>query len=247
MADEEARVGNASAGPKGEVTVVALTRIQRMVAGRVAEAKATVPDFQVQVDADVGAAVEMRSEMKARGDEIVPSLNDFAVKACALALREHPKANGSYRDGTFELHSRVNIGIAVAAADALVVPTIMDVDLRALRSVAAEARRLAQLVRTARIKPSELAGATFTVSNLGMYGIASMTPVINPPQAAILGVGGVREVPAREAGDWIVRSVVSLTLSCDHRILYGADAAQFLSTVRGYLEEPAGWTSASRT
>jgi pyruvate dehydrogenase E2 component (dihydrolipoamide acetyltransferase) len=181
----------------------------------------------------------VRAELKALGGEVVPSVNDLIVKASALALREHPLANGSYRDdGRFELHRLVNVGIAVAAADALVVPTISDADTRSLGSIAAEARRLAERVREGSITPPELSGGTFTVSNLGMFGMTAITPVINVPQAAILGVGASRAVLARVDGAIAERQLMTLTLTCDHRILYGADAARFLSRIRELLEQP---------
>jgi pyruvate dehydrogenase E2 component (dihydrolipoyllysine-residue acetyltransferase) len=133
----------------------------------------------------------------------------------------------------------VNVGIAVAAQDALVVPTIADADTRSLGSIAAEARRLAERVRDGSITPPELSGGTFTVSNLGMYGMTAITPVINPPQAAILGVGAARAVLARdEEGAIVERRLLTLTLTCDHRILYGADAARFLAAIRDLLEAP---------
>jgi pyruvate dehydrogenase E2 component (dihydrolipoamide acetyltransferase) len=136
------------------------------------------------------------------------------------------------------LHEAVNVGIAVAAPDALVVPTITDADRRPVREIATESRRLAERVRDGTITPPELSGATFTVSNLGMYGMTAIAPVINPPQAAILGVGAARAVPAVDDGRLIERRLMTLTLSCDHRILYGADAAIFLSDIREALEHP---------
>ena len=217
-----------------------LTRLQQVVARRMSESKATIPHFQVQTEEGIDALITLRSELKALGEHAapVPSVNDFIVKACALALRAHPRANGSYRDGRFELHADVNVGIAVAAPDALVVPTITDADRRSLREIATESRRLAERMRDGKITPPELSGATFTVSNLGMYGMTAITPVINPPQAAILGVGAARAVPALEDGTLVDRHLMTLTLSCDHRILYGADAAQFLSDIRDALEAP---------
>ena len=128
---------------------------------------------------------------------MVPSFNDMVVKACALALREHPRANGAYRDGRFELYSRVNVGVAVAAQDALVVPTVFDADRKGLRQIATDSRALAQKVRDGQITPPELSGGTFTVSNLGMYGIDNFSAVINPPQAAILAVGAIKRAPGR--------------------------------------------------
>jgi pyruvate dehydrogenase E2 component (dihydrolipoamide acetyltransferase) len=208
-----------------------------------AEAKATIPEFQVQTEVEMGAAVEFRAQLKqlaSSRDEPAPSLNDLIVKACALSLGRHPRANGSYADGAFELHDRVNVGVAVAAQDALVVPVIHDAGIKTLGQIAAIGRRLVESVRAGTITPPELSGATFTVSNLGMYGMTAITPVINPPQAAILGVGAIRDVLGRDAGGEIVdRQLLTLTLSCDHRILYGADAAQFLAAIKQLLESPA--------
>jgi len=218
-----------------------LTRLQQVVARRMAEAKATVPEFQVQTEVAMDAALALRAQLKGAAGEggVVPSVNDLIVKASALALRAHPLANGSYKDGRFELHPRVNVGIAVAAQDALVVPTITDADTRSLGAIAAEARRLAGRVRDGSITPPELSGGTFTVSNLGMYGMTAITPVINVPQAAILGVGATRTVLARDQdGEIVDRQLMTLTLTCDHRILYGADAAQFLAAIRDLLEQP---------
>ncbi|HET6447972.1 MAG TPA: dihydrolipoamide acetyltransferase family protein [Conexibacter sp.] len=223
------------------VEIRELTRLQQVVARRMAEAKATVPEFQVQTEATMDAALALRATLKvaAAAGDVAPSVNDLVVKAAALALRAHPLANGSYKDGRFELHPRVNVGIAVAAQDALVVPTITDADARSLGSIAAEARRLAGRVRDGSITPPELSGGTFTVSNLGMYGMTAISPVINMPQAAILGVGATRTVLARDQdGEIVDRQLMTLTLTCDHRILYGADAAQFLATIRDLLETP---------
>jgi len=227
----------AATGAKGDVEVVEPTRIQTVVARRMAEAKAIVPHFQVQTEVAMDAALAFRAQLKETG-AAAPSLNDFVVKAAALALRGHPTANGSYRDGRFERYSRVNVGIAVAADGALVVPTIFDADERSLGAIAAEARRLASRVREGTVSPPELSGATFTVSNLGMYGMTAITPVINVPQAAILGVGAMRDVLARVDGEIVDRHLMTLTLSCDHRILYGAQAAELLSDIRTLLEQP---------
>jgi pyruvate dehydrogenase E2 component (dihydrolipoamide acetyltransferase) len=205
-----------------------------------AEAKATVPHFQVQAEVTMDAAIALRAKLKslAGEGEAVPSFNDIIVKAAATALREHPLANGSYKDDAFELHDAVNVGVAVAADDALVVPTVFDAAAKSLGEIARETRRLASRVRGGDITPPELSGGTFTVSNLGMFGMTAITPVINPPQAAILGVGAMRDVLARVDGEIVERHLLTLTLSCDHRILYGADAARFLSRIRELLEEP---------
>jgi pyruvate dehydrogenase E2 component (dihydrolipoamide acetyltransferase) len=207
-----------------------------------AESKATAPHFYLSVEVDMSRAVEARARVKgaAKEGDVVPSFNDMVVKACAIALREHPRANGAYRDGRLELYSRVNVGVAVAAQDALVVPTVFDADLKGLRQIATETRALAQRVREGTITPPELSGGTFTVSNLGMFGISSFSAVINPPQAGILAVGAIAERPVVRDGEIKVGNLMAMTLACDHRILYGADGARFLDRIRNLLEEPLG-------
>jgi pyruvate dehydrogenase E2 component (dihydrolipoamide acetyltransferase) len=225
---------------KGQVTYEDLSKLQSTIARRMSESKATAPHFYLQAEIDMSRAVEGRARLKlAAGDgEVVPSFNDMIVKACALALREHPRANGAYRDGRFELYSRVNVGVAVAAQDALVVPTVFDADRKGLRQIAAESRALAQKVRDGQVTPPELSGGTFTVSNLGMYGIDNFSAVINTPQAAILAVGAIEERPVVRDGEIVPAQMLGVTLACDHRILYGAPAAEFLAHIRGLLEEP---------
>jgi pyruvate dehydrogenase E2 component (dihydrolipoamide acetyltransferase) len=225
---------------KGEVTYEDLSKLQATVARRMAESKATAPHFYLRAEVDMSRAVEARARLKAAAgeDEVVPSFNDMVVKACALGLREHPRANGAYRDGRFELYSRVNVGVAVAARDALVVPTIFDADRKGLRQIASDSRAAAQRVRDGSITPPELSGATFTVSNLGMYGIVGFSAVINPPQAAILAVGAIEERPVMRDGEIVPAHLMQVDLACDHRILYGAPAAEFLARIRALLEEP---------
>jgi pyruvate dehydrogenase E2 component (dihydrolipoamide acetyltransferase) len=230
----------AGEGAKGTSELVEPSRLQTVIARRMAEAKGTVPHFQVETEVRMDAAIALRSELKRLGgDTPVPSFNDLIVRAAALALRAHPKANGSYRDGRFELHSRINVGIAVAAQDALVVPTIFDADQKSIGEIGRDSRRLAERVRSGEVTPPELAGGTFTVSNLGMFGMTAIYPVINLPQAAILGVGTTRKLLTRGAdGEIEDAALMTLTLSCDHRILYGAEAAEFLGAMRDLLESP---------
>lgn len=228
----------ADTGGKGAVEIIEPTRLQAVVAQRMTESKTSIPHFQVQVDVEMDAAVTLRARFKETGADVVPSFNDLIVKASALALRAHPNANGSFSGGRFERYKRVNVGVAVATEDALLVPTIFDADEKSLGTIASEARRLVGKVRDGSIAHAELAGATFTVSNLGMYGMTAITPVIDVPQAAILGVGAMRETLRRVEGEIIDRILMTLTLSCDHRILYGADAARFLASIRQLLEEP---------
>ena len=236
---------------KGPATTLALTRTQQTIARRMAESKATIPDFSIQMDVDMQACAELRAELKQLsgagapdGEAALgtPTYNDMVVKACALALREHPRANGSYRDGAVALHSRVNVGVAVAADQALVVPTVFDADEKSLGEIARETRALAERVRAGTITPPELGGGTFTVSNLGMYGVRSFTAIINPPQAAILSVGSVAQRAVVHEGEVLARHRMTLTLVCDHRILYGADAAALLARIRDLLQSPSALT-----
>ncbi|MGD0454598.1 MAG: dihydrolipoamide acetyltransferase family protein [Solirubrobacteraceae bacterium] len=243
---------------KGETTMVDLSRTQQTIARRMAESKATIPDFTLQIDVDMEECVKLRAQLKRisqhesagepgaqapRREQLkAPTYNDMVVKACALALREHPTANGSYRDGRLQLHSRVNVGVAVAAEDALVVPTVFDADEKSVGEIARETHTLVERVRTATITPPELGGGTFTVSNLGMYGVKSFTAIINPPQAGILSVGALAPRAVVHGGELAVRNTMTLLLACDHRILYGAEAAQFLARIRELLETPSALT-----
>jgi pyruvate dehydrogenase E2 component (dihydrolipoamide acetyltransferase) len=239
---------------KGETTDVQLTRTQQTIARRMAESKATIPDFTLLIDVDMEQCVALRTELKRLSEQrrglesgdarqlAAPTYNDMVVKASALALREHPRANGSYRDGALQLHSRINVGVAVAAEEALIVPTVFDADEKSLGEIARETRSLAERVRAATITPPELGGGTFTVSNLGMYGVQSFTAIINPPQAAILSVGALQARAVVRDDEVIARHMLTLTLVCDHRILYGAEAAQFLARVRELLEMPTALT-----
>ncbi|MDA0181861.1 2-oxo acid dehydrogenase subunit E2 [Solirubrobacter phytolaccae] len=238
-AEEEAPKKRPSDQGRGDVEHVELNRLQRTVARRMAESKATAPDFVMTLEVDMEEAVSLRQQLKAvAGEAPAPSFNDFVIKAAALALKDFPRANGAYRDGQFEQYSRVNVGVAVAGQDALVVPTVFDADKKGLGQIAEEARKLAERVREGKITPPELSAGTFTISNLGMYGIKRFVAVINPPQAAILAVGELTPRPVVRDGEVVVRSIMELTLTCDHRILYGAEAAEFLSRIREYLETP---------
>jgi pyruvate dehydrogenase E2 component (dihydrolipoamide acetyltransferase) len=225
---------------RGVITVTELSRPQKVIARRMVAAKRAAPEFTLSTSVDMEAAVALRAELKEviGPDRPAPSYNDIVVKACANALREFPRANGAYVDERFEGYDRVNVGIAVAAEGSLVVPTIFDADRKGLGEIAAEARRLAGRVRSGEVSPAELAGGTFTVSNLGMYGIGAFTAVLNPPQAAILAVGAMQERPIVRDGSIVVGRVMDITITCDHRILYGAEAAEFLARIKALLERP---------
>jgi pyruvate dehydrogenase E2 component (dihydrolipoamide acetyltransferase) len=226
---------------KGEVEIEEPSRIQQIIARRMAESKATIPHFTLSMDVDMEGAVELREQLKGlaeQQDTPVPSYNDMVVKACAIALRDFPLVNASYKDGSFEHHSRVNIGVAVAGEGTLIVPTIFDADRKGLGQIAKESRALAEKVRDGKISPPELSGATFSITNLGMYGVTTFTAVINPPQAAILAVGKMEPKPVVRDGELTVRNGMNVTIACDHRILSGAPAAEFLARVKAILEQP---------
>ncbi len=216
-----------------------LTRTQRTIARRMAESRAVVPDFELVVDIDMGACVALRAQL-AEHYSPAPSVNDMVIKACALALRAHPRVNGSYADEAFVLHDRVNVGFAVAAPDSLLVPVVSDADRRPVTEIAGVTLALAGKARNGAITPAELSGATFTVSNLGMFGVDRFTAIINAPQAAILAVGAATERAVVRDGVVTAAVVMTATLAADHRILYGADAARFVTDVRDRLQAPIG-------
>jgi pyruvate dehydrogenase E2 component (dihydrolipoamide acetyltransferase) len=225
--------------PLATATREELTRTQRTIARRMAQSRAVVPDIEVVVEIDMGACLTLRAQLAVHHSP-APSVNDLVIKACALALREHPRVNGSYAEEAFELHERVNVGFAVAAPDSLLVPVITDADRRPVTEIAAVTRALAAKAREGRITPAEVSGATFTVSNLGMFGVDRFTAIINAPQAAILAVGAATERAVVRDGAVTAAVMMTATLAADHRILYGADAARFLTDVRDRLQAPIG-------
>ena len=225
-----------AAGGKGEVETLELTATQATTARRMAESAKTIPVFTVSSDVDMSLITELRRGARRDG---APSLNDFVVKAAARALQAFPKLNASFVDGKVECYARVNIGVAVATDDALLVPVVRDADRKSLAEIAAETRRLAEGARSRSLSPEHLSDGTFTVSNLGMFGVRAFTAIIDPPQAAILAVGGVNRAPVEDAdGGVVFRDLMTVTLTCDHRVVYGADGAQFLSRLRDLLERP---------
>ncbi|MCW3015988.1 MAG: 2-oxo acid dehydrogenase subunit [Solirubrobacterales bacterium] len=228
-------------GAKGQVASVDPSRQQVVIARRMAESKATAPEFVISRQVDMEEAFLLREAMRAgAGNAPLPSFNDLVVKASALALHEVPEANAAYRDGRFERYSRVNVGVAVAGDDTLLVPTVVDADRKSLGEIARETRRLAERCRDGTVTPPELAGATFSISNLGMFSIDHFTAVLNPPQAAILAVGALKPSGVVHEGQLVVRRTMWLSLTCDHRILYGAHAAALLNGIVDHLEHP--WT-----
>jgi pyruvate dehydrogenase E2 component (dihydrolipoamide acetyltransferase) len=216
------------------------TRLQQLIARRMAESRTTIPEFEVETEVVMDEAVALRERLRdtlADGQPL-PSLNDLIVRACALTLRRHPALNASVTPDALRVWPEVNVGVAVAGEGALIVPVVRNADALSLGAIARETRRLAERVRAGQIAPAELEGGTFTVSNLGMYGMTAIRPVINFPQVAILGVGVVRETLARVDDRVVDRRLMTLTLSADHRAVYGADAAEFLADLRQLLQAP---------
>ena len=233
-----------AAAPAGD-DEVELTPTQRTIAQRMTESRAQIPEFTLEAEIDMEAAAAAREELRTLGREPLPSFNDFVVKAVALALREHPALNSSWADGRIKRHRQVNVGIAVATDDALYVPTLPDADTLPIFELAALARSLIKKVLAGTIASDELRDGTFTVSNLGMFGVRRFHAVINPPQAAILAVGEVSQRAAvGDDGQIVARTRMDVALSCDHRVVYGAEAARFLQTLTTLLERPVALVAA---
>lgn len=237
-ADADPTAGKDGGGGKGTVRLLELTSTQSTIARRMVESASTIPIFTVSADVDMSQIAELRREAQdERAD--VPTLNDFVVKAAATVLREFPRFNASYVGGKVECYSRINVGVAVATDDALLVPVVFDADEKSIVQIAADTRRLADTARRRALQPGDLHHGTFTVSNLGMFGVRSFTAIIDLPQVAILAVGSVRRAPVEDSPDRVVfRDLMTVTLTCDHRVVYGADGAQFLSRLRELLERP---------
>jgi pyruvate dehydrogenase E2 component (dihydrolipoamide acetyltransferase) len=212
-----------SAGVKGTVQVVEPTPAERSVARRSAEARATIPDLELSVEVDMGACIDREAPLTA-----------ILIRAAALALREHPRANAAYRDGHFELYSRVNVAVTMPQLEGQVAATLFDADRKGLRELASEVDDLRQ--RASELTSPERSGATFTLLDLGRYGVSRASPVISAPQAAALAAGEIRHAPVVRDAAVVPGEVTTLTLACDHRILYGAEAAGFLAHIRELLE-----------
>jgi pyruvate dehydrogenase E2 component (dihydrolipoamide acetyltransferase) len=231
-----AQPGAAPAPPVGDVQEIELSSMRRTIAKRLVQSKAPVPHFYLTVDV---AADRLWDAYRALKEGNYPvSLNDVIIKACASALRRHPEINASFAGDHVKQYSRVHIGVAVALEDGLITPVIRDADSKPLIDIGTEARELAERARTRRLQPHEYTGATFSISNLGMMGIEEFSAIINPPEAAILAVGAVREAPVVEKGHIVVGRRMKMTLSVDHRVADGAQGARFLATLKGMLENP---------
>ena len=222
----------------GEIERVPLTSLRKTVARRMTEAW-QAPAFQISMSADMTRAVELRKRLLERaGDGVRPSYNDILIKVCAAALMRHRDVNARFAGDAIELLPSADIGIAVAVPNGLIVPVVRACEVKSIEQIAAESRELVTRTREGKLRQEDLEGGSFTISNLGMYGVENFIAVLNPPQAAILAVGAVEERVVVRDGEVAARPLMTLTLTCDHRSLDGATASEFLRTVKDYLEEP---------
>ena len=214
-----------------------ISQMRKAIARRLSESKFTNPHFYETIDIDMEAAIEARKGLNEMSDVKI-SFNDIVVKACSVALRRHPAVNSSWLDDVIRKHGDVNVAVAVAIDEGLMTPVIKHSDKKNLRQISAETRELAGLARDRKLQPEQMEGSTFTISNLGMFGIEEFTAIINPPNACILAVGAIRDVPVVKNGEVVPGKRMKVTLSSDHRVVDGAKAAEFLNTLQKLLENP---------
>lgn len=213
------------------------TQMRKTIARRLSESKFTAPHFYLKVTVDMSAAMAARAQLNAVADAKV-SFNDLVVKASALALKKHPAINSAWMGDFIRTYHHVHVGVAVAVEDGLLVPVVRHADAKSLQAIGAEVKSFAQKAKDKKLQPSDWEGNTFTISNLGMFGIDEFTAIVNPPDACILAVGGIQEVPVVKNGQVVPGHTMKLTLSCDHRAVDGATGAAFLQTLKQYLEAP---------
>ncbi|MGH7624876.1 MAG: pyruvate dehydrogenase complex dihydrolipoamide acetyltransferase [Gemmatimonadaceae bacterium] len=233
-----AAIGRAPATPGQDFTDVPLTQIRKTIAKRLAESIGPIPTFYLTSEVDLTRVAEMREAMAAQGADVKVSYNDIILKAVATALAQHPEVNAHWLGDRIRQFNRVHVGMAVAIDEGLITPVIFDADMKGLLQIARESRELAERARARRLTPQEYTGSTFSVSNLGMFGIDQFTAIINPPEAGIIAVGAVEDKPVVLNGAVAVRKRLRLTMSCDHRVIDGALGARFLQGLRKMLENP---------
>jgi pyruvate dehydrogenase E2 component (dihydrolipoamide acetyltransferase) len=222
----------------GDFQDVPLTQMRKTIAKRLGESIGPIPTFYLTAEFDLTRVAELREAMIQTGAEYKVSFNDIIIKATATALAQHPEVNAHWTGDAIRQFNRVHIGMAVAVEDGLITPVIFDANEKGLADIASEARELAGRARERRLKPEEYTGSTFSVSNLGMFGIDQFTAIINPPEAGILAIGAVEEKPVVIDGDLVIRKRLRVTMSCDHRVIDGATGAKFLQTLRRLIENP---------
>lgn len=228
-----------SQAPAGVVSFdeVPVSQMRKVIAKRLAESKFTAPHFYVTIAIDMDAAVASRAKLN-EVSKVKISFNDLVLKACAVALKQHPAVNSSWLGDKIRVNHHVNIGVAVAVEDGLLVPVVRFADTKSLSQIAAEVKEAAQKAKDKKLQPADWEGNTFTISNLGMFGVDEFTAIINPPDACILAIGGISQVPVVKNGAIVPGNVMKVTLSCDHRVVDGATGAAFLQTLKSLLEEP---------
>ena len=239
-ADVKARSGASGARPqmpKGETKQIPLSAMRRTIAKRLAESTGPIPHFYLTVDYDVTSLLSIRAQL-IEMDGVKVSVNDFIVRASALALRQHPNINASWGADAITQHGDVHIGIAVATPEGLITPVIRNADRKSVSEIAQEVRALADKAKSRKLKPEDYQGATFTISNLGAWGIEEFTAIINPPNSAILAIGAAEARAVAVDRQVVVRDRMKITMSCDHRVIDGATGAEFLKTMRQYVEQP---------
>jgi len=215
------------------------SQMRRVIATRLAESIGPIPTFYLTVEIEMDNTLALRKQINSSVSEDQKiSVNDIIVKAAAMALVKHPFANSSYQDKTIRFYQQADIGVAVAIEDGLITPVIRGANVKGFLEIAAEIKNLAAKARAKKLQPEEYTGATFSISNLGMFGIKEFTAIINPPEAGILAVGGAEQVPVVRDGEIVVRSIMNVTMSCDHRVIDGATGAKFLQTFKQMLEQP---------
>jgi len=214
-----------------------VSQMRKTIARRLAESKFTAPHFYLTMEINMGRAVEARAAMNAATGSKV-SFNDMVIKATSLALKQHPKVNSSWQGDTIRYNHHVHMGVAVAVEEGLLVPVVRFADTKTLAQINQEVKVFAEKAKTKKLQPSDWEGNTFTISNLGMFGIEEFTAIVNPPDACILAVGAIREVPVVKNGAVVPGHTMKLTLSCDHRVVDGASGSAFLQTLKAMLEEP---------
>ena len=223
---------------EGDFKDVPLTLIRKTIARRLSESNGPVPTFFLTAEFDATRGAELRAQLLEMGEQYKVSFNDIVIKAVALALSEHPEVNAHWLTDKIRHFNRIHVAMAVAVEDGLITPVLFDADRMTLWDISAKARELAGKARDRKLMPEEYTGATFTVSNLGMFGIDQFTAIINPPEAGILAIGGVEEKPVVIDGQLEVRQRMRVTMSCDHRVIDGATGAKFLQTLKRYVENP---------
>ncbi len=215
-----------------------MTEMRRTIARRLVSSIGPVPHFFLTTEIEMDAVVEMRRQLNSINEELRISINDFIIKVAAVALTQHPQVNASFQERAIRYYERADIGVAVAIEDGLITPVIRSADQKSIGAIATEVRELAMRARSRKLRPEEYTGASFSVSNLGMFGIDEFTAVINPPEAAILAVGAVAPKPVARDGELVIRQRMRVTMSCDHRVVDGATGAKFLQTFKKILENP---------